>query len=45
VQRRLGWLHLEAAPGVVAITTEDEPAYVDAAIAQQLIAAKLARPA
>jgi hypothetical protein len=40
--RRLGWLHLEPAPSCIAIATDDEPVYVDAALAKQLIAARLA---
>ncbi len=43
--RRLGWLHLEAAPSCIAIATDDGPVYVDAALAQRLIAAKLATAA
>jgi hypothetical protein len=43
--RRLGWLHLEAAPNCIAIETDDDPVYVDAELAKQLIAAQLATAA
>jgi hypothetical protein len=44
-KRRLGWLRREAAPGCTAIATDDDSVYVDAALAQRLIAANLATAA
>ena len=43
--RRLGWLHLEPAPSCIAIATDEDPVFVDATLANQLVLARVAMTA